>query len=332
MAALKGYIIIMTIPFFTSLERRVIMRSFGAELVLTDPAKEMGGTVKKAYDLLENTPYAHMLQQFANPANTQIHYDTTGPKIWEDTLENVDIFVMGIGNGGTISGVGQYLKSKNPNIKIYGVEPAKSNILNRGKPDNIDIGVVLMPDEADTLSHFHVSKEETDKLVSEVIRIVLFKSHQNSGCSIKREDLTQIVTKNYRQRNLATYVINEAKRKLSNVFCYDLKQIQRSRPPSTGQTRLPQSQSKTVALLIKLFMEKIFKPAPFPLELDLRNYISSKENPEYGETSLHMAAKNGRNEAAKLLLHRGAFIEAKASVTFVIQLVCSLAPPLCFSL
>ncbi|CAH2046866.1 unnamed protein product [Thlaspi arvense] len=101
------------------------------ELVLTDLAKGMGGTVKKAYDLLQNTPDAHMLQQFANPANTQIHYDTT--EIWEDTLGNVDIFVMGIGSGGTVYGVGQYLKSKNLNVKIYGVEPAESNILNGGK-------------------------------------------------------------------------------------------------------------------------------------------------------------------------------------------------------
>ncbi|KAF2567121.1 hypothetical protein F2Q68_00025952, partial [Brassica cretica] len=173
-AALKGYRIIMTMPSYTSLERRVTMRSFGAELVLTDPAKGMGGTVKKAYDLLESTPDAHMLQQFANPANTQIHFDTTGPEIWEDTLGNVDIFVMGIGSGGTVSGVGQYLKSKNPNVKIYGVEPAESNILNGGKPGPHAItgnGVGFKPDilDMDVMeSVLEVSSEDAIKMAREL--------------------------------------------------------------------------------------------------------------------------------------------------------------------
>lgn len=179
-ATARGYNVIMTMPETMSIERQKLIKAYGAKVVLTEGAKGMAGAVAKADEIAQSTPNSIVAGQFVNPANPKIHYETTGPEIWRDTEGNVDIFVAGVGTGGTISGVGKFLKEKNPNIKIVAVEPDTSAVLSGDKPGAhgiMGIGAGFVPKALDT------------NIYDEIIRVTNEDAYNKGREIAKREGL-----------------------------------------------------------------------------------------------------------------------------------------------
>ena len=175
-AAARGYKAIFTLPETMSVERRKFLQGYGAQIVLTPGSKGMQGAVDRANELLDEIPGSVILGQFVNPANPETHYRTTGPEIWEQTEGNVDIFVAGVGTGGTLTGVGRYLKEKNPDVKIVAVEPASSPLLSEGHAGGHaiqGIGANFVPDTLDTKIYDEVLPIENDDAFAESRRFAV---------------------------------------------------------------------------------------------------------------------------------------------------------------
>ena len=222
-AAARGYQAIFTLPETMSVERRKLLAAYGAKLVLTDGSKGMKGAIARADELNAEIPGSVILGQFVNPANPAVHYKTTGPEIWEQTDGKVDIFVAGVGTGGTVSGTGKYLKEKNPNIKVVAVEPATSPVLSKGTAGAHKIqgiGAGFVPDTLDTSVYDEVIAIENDDAFAEGKRFAVSEGILvgiSSGAALKAGSILAARPEN-KDKNIVVLLPDSGDRYLSTTL------------------------------------------------------------------------------------------------------------------
>jgi cysteine synthase A len=222
-AAARGYQAIFTLPETMSVERRKLLAAYGAKLVLTDGSKGMKGAIARADELNAEIPGSVILGQFVNPANPAVHYKTTGPEIWEQTEGKVDIFVAGVGTGGTVSGTGKYLKEKNPNIKVVAVEPATSPVLSKGTAGAHKIqgiGAGFVPDTLDTSVYDEVIAIENDDAFAEGKRFAVSEGILvgiSSGAALKAGSILAARPEN-KDKNIVVLLPDSGDRYLSTTL------------------------------------------------------------------------------------------------------------------
>lgn len=222
-AAARGYQAVFTLPETMSVERRKLLAAYGARLVLTEGTKGMKGAIEKADELNKEIPDSVILRQFANPANPQVHYQSTGPELWSQTAGQVDIFVAGVGTGGTLTGVGRYLKEQNPNVRVVAVEPSASPMLSKGTagPHKIQgIGAGFIPDTLDTAVYDEVITIENEDAFAEGHRFAVTEGILvgiSSGAALKAGLLLAVRPEN-KDKNIVVLLPDSGDRYLSTAL------------------------------------------------------------------------------------------------------------------